>query len=640
MSKIMQSGFMIGSRGVGADHPCFIIAEIGNNHNGSLKLAKQMVDDAVAAKVDAVKFQLRNMDALYGKGRKQNKAAADLGTQYTLDLLDKFQLTTDEMVEVLDYSRKAGVIAFCTPWDVPSLEVLEEHGALLYKTASADLTNHPLLERIAATGKPMICSTGMATEEEIVAAIKLLSAKDAKFAMLHCNSTYPTPFKDVNLNYIQRLKQLTPLVGYSGHERGFHVPIAAVALGAKIVEKHLTVDRAMEGVDHRVSLLPQEFAQMVQCIRDVEAAMGSKAGARTISQGELMNRENLGKSVVMTASLKKGEAFRRDALDVVSPGQGLPPYMIERLVGKPAKRDLATGDVLFPSDLPDAAKLLPRPYKFRRPWGVPVRYHDTRRFLSMVTPEFIEFHLSYGDMVERLDKFLDKTPGVGFTVHAPELFDGDHIVDLCSLDAAYRRKSIDNMRRTVDVAIALKEYFPATKRPFIIATLGGFTTDKPLTREQRLDRYKMMTDGLRQIESPEVEILPQSTAPFPWHMGGQQYQNLFLYPEEIKWYCEEQKYRICLDISHSFLACNHLHFDVESFFNTVAPSTAHLHLGDCSGVDGEGVQIGDGVIDFKQMARIFDKHCPQASFIPEIWQGHKNDGQGFWMALEKLEGTF
>ena len=149
-----------------------------------------------------------------------------------------------------------------------------------------------------------------------------------------------------------------------------------------------------------------------------------------------------------------------------------------------------------------------------------------------------------------------------------------------------------------------------------------------------------MLASLRELETPEVEILPQSAAPFPWHMGGQQYQNLFLYPEEIKWFCAEYGYRICLDISHSYLACNHLGFDPDQFFKTVAPYTAHLHLGDSKGVDGEGLQIGEGDIDFRKMAAIFDRHCPSASFIPEIWQGHKDQGKGFWVAMERLNGVF
>ena len=165
----------------------------------------------------------------------------------------------------------------CTPWDLESLAKLEEYGMEAYKVASADLTNHKLLGALVETGKPLICSTGMSTEHEINKAINFLLSHSANFVLMHCNSTYPTPFKDVNLAYISRLRDLSArCVGYSGHERGISIAIAAVALGAKIIEKHFTIDRSMEGNDHKVSLLPDEFKMMVAEIRNVEASLGKK----------------------------------------------------------------------------------------------------------------------------------------------------------------------------------------------------------------------------------------------------------------------------------------------------------------------------------------------------------------------------
>jgi N-acetylneuraminate synthase len=630
--------FTVDQRTVGPGQPAFLIAEIGNNHQGDPELAKRLVDLALEAGADAVKFQLRDMEAVYGKGFSDKHASADLGAQYTLDLLAKNQLTNDQLFAVMDYAEKRGILAFCTPWDEKSLEALERWGARLYKVASADLTNHALLRRIAETGKPMICSTGMATEEEITAAAILLSGLGAKFALLHCNSTYPAPFKDVNLRYMDRLHRFCPIVGYSGHERGFHVPIAAVARGATIVEKHFTIDRGLEGVDHKVSLLPDEFRRMVQQIREVEAALGEDSGTRRLSQGEMMNRENLAKSLVMKTALKKGERFTAAMVEAVSPGTGLPPYMLDRLVGQPAKRDLAAGDVLFRTDLPEASAVEPGTYRFSRPWGVPIRYHDAELFRSIAKPDFFEFHLSYGDMEVDPAKYLTGDyRNLDYTVHAPELFANDHLLDLVSRDPAYRAQSIENMRRTVAITNALKRFFPKTQRPFIVATLGGFTTDRPLSAAERKPLYAEMRETLLRVEDEGVEILPQSTAPFPWHMGGQQYQNLFLYPDETAEFCEKHRYRICLDVSHSYLACNHLRIDPKEYFEIVAPYTAHIHVGDSRGVDGEGMQIGDGEIDFRMLADVFRRRCPNAWFIPEIWQGHKNRGEGFWIALERLE---
>jgi len=621
----------------GEGRPCLIIAEIGNNHNGSLALAKRLVDEAVAAGADAVKFQIRDLDSLYGDTHKGGRAQADLGAQYTLDLLSRFQLSKGEMREILSYAKKKNVLSFCTPWDIPSVAFLESCNVDLYKIASADLTNHPLLECVAATGKPLICSTGMATDEEITQAANLLHAKECKFALLHCNSTYPAPFKDINLLYMLKLKKFQSIVGYSGHERGIHIPVAAVALGAQLIEKHFTLDKNMEGVDHRVSLLPDEFKQMVQQIRELESALGNQEGPRKISQGELMNRENLGKSIVAHRAISKGEVFTESMLTVVSPGTGLPPYMLQKLLGEKAKRNLEKGEVLFPSDLPESTIVKPGTYSFSRPWGIPVRHHDARKFLAIAKPDFIEFHLSYGDMEEDPSKFLDEVySNTGFTVHAPELFAGDHILDLCSSDPKYLKLSMANMQRVIDITRALKPRFPKTKRPMIVATVGGFTKHEPLSAAQRKELYPRILDSLNALDSAGVEVLPQSAAPFPWHMGGQQYQNLFLYPDEIAAFCSSSGYRICLDVSHSYLACNHFKINPKEFFETVAPYTAEIHIGDSAGVDGEGLQIGKGEVDFAMLGQIFKKHCPDAWFIPEIWQGHKNMGEGFWIALEKL----
>ncbi|MEW7001612.1 N-acetylneuraminate synthase family protein [Serratia ureilytica] len=251
-----EKGLTIGKHTITETSPTYIIAEIGNNHNGDIKLAKHLVDLAVDAGADCVKFQMRDLSSLYKGGNDKDKSA-DLGAQYTLDLLRKFQLSNEELIEVFDYCKEKGLTPLCTPWDLKSLEVLENYGMEGYKVASADFTNHEMLAALAATGKPLICSTGMCSEAEIKSSVDFLKSKGAEFVILHCNSTYPTPFKDVNLAYIKRLQQVTGcLVGYSGHERGISVPIAVTALGARVIEKHFTIDKSMEGNDHKVSLLP------------------------------------------------------------------------------------------------------------------------------------------------------------------------------------------------------------------------------------------------------------------------------------------------------------------------------------------------------------------------------------------------
>lgn len=616
----------------------FIIAEIGNNHNGDIVLAKRLVDLAVESGANCAKFQMRHLASMYRQGVSQQAAGEDLGSEYTLQLLERFQLTTQDLIEVFDYCKAKGIIPLCTPWDSTSLEALENYGMPAYKVASADLTNHELLEKLIQTRKPLICSTGMSSEQEIKDVIALFHQHGTQFILLHCNSTYPAPFKDINLKYISRLQELVQsgYVGYSGHERGISVAMATISLGAKVIEKHFTLDRSMEGNDHRVSLLPDEFTVMVQGIREIELAMGHRK-AREVTQGEMMNREVLGKSLISTKELKVGEIITSDSVDIRSPGKGLPPYEKSKLIGMAARRDIAIGDFFYPSDLNEKT-IHARNYSFSRPFGIPVRYHDIKDMLGRTNVDLVEFHFSYKDLDLDPADFLEPTGyDLNLIVHSPELFSGDHLMDLCAEDEVYRNRSIAELQRVIDKTRQLATYFHRATTPLIIINAGGFTLDGFMPLSERKIKYQLIAGALKTLDCKGVEIIPQTMPPYPWHFGGQRYHNLFMEAGEIAEFCEQQGMRICLDVSHSKLACNMIKGSFTKFIRQIAPYTAHLHLVDAKDVDGEGLQIGEGDIDFLELAELLKQHASTASFIPEIWQGHKNNGEGFWIALEKLE---
>jgi sialic acid synthase SpsE/sugar phosphate isomerase/epimerase len=613
----------------------FVIAEIGNNHNGSLERAKHMVAMAVDAGADCVKFQMRHLDEIY---RQQSLArlGEDLGTEYVLDLLAKFELTVDEHRKLNEYCRSLGVLYLCTPWDARSVEVLEEFGVPAFKVASADLTNMPLLDVLARTKKPLIISTGMSRESEIRFTVDFLDRRQAQYVLLHCNSTYPAPLQDINLRWMNHLKNMHDLVGYSGHERGVAVSLAAVALGACVIERHFTLDRMMEGPDHAASLEQVDFERLVKGVREIEQSLGDGLDRR-MSQGEMINRENLGKSLVAARMLAKGRVIAPGDIKIRSPGQGLSPQKYDQLVGRALSRDMEEEDFFFGSDI-GHAKTAARQYTFSRPYGVPVRYHDLMEYVERAPLDFVEFHFSYTDMELHIKNYVKESFGCGFVVHAPELFEGSHLMDLASPDEGYRSESLRQTQRIIDITRELKAYFPNTERPLIVANLGGFSMDRAIAVEERPAYYERLGKSLQRLDAIGVEIIPQTMAPFPWHFGGQRHQNLFVLPEEITMWCRQLNLRMCFDVSHSMLACNHFKRDFYSFAEEVAPYTVHLHIGDASGVNGEGLQIGEGGIDFGRLGRILKAGCPTASFIPEIWQGHKNGGEGFWIALERLEG--
>lgn len=630
----------IGRHTLGEGLPALVIGEIGNNHQGNVDLARTLVDHCVEAGVDAVKLQLRDMGALYRSGGASS-AGEDLGPQYTMNLLAKYSLSVEDMYRVFDHCAERDVDVLCTPWDVPSADALARYGIPAYKIASADLTNHDLLGHVADLGAPMIVSTGMSTEQEITAAVQVLRGHGAPFALLQTQSTYPAPFKDVNLRYMDRLAELGDcLVGYSGHERGWHVPLAAVARGASIIEKHVTVDRTLEGNDHKVSLLSDELAEMVRRIREVEESLGSDR-PRELSTGELMNRVNLAKSLVATRDLRPGDVVTAADVDVKSPGRGLQPDRREALLGVTLHRDVAAGDFFYPGDLAGRPRSRGE-YRFRRPWGLPVRFHDFRSLLEVSDPDFLEFHQSAKDMDLDPAAFFtagEKVDGF-FTVHAPDLYPGDFLIDLASPDEAIWERSVHEVQRVVDLSRDLREHFSSEREPIVIVTMGGFLPDRHLRPEERWPLYERVARGLERIDEEGVRLTAQTLPPFPWLMGGQQYHNLFMEPEDTVRFCEEHGRRLTFDVSHSKLAATFFQRPFSEYVEAMGPYTEHLHIVDSIGVDGEGVQVGEGEVDFQDLAERMDRLAPDAPFIPEIWMGHVNTGEGFFTALDRLREWF
>jgi N-acetylneuraminate synthase len=632
----------IGRHLVGPDSQALLISEIGINHQGSVDFAKELVDLSAEAGADVVKFQLRDMQALYRQS-SGGSGGEDLGPQYTLDLLAKFNLSPDQLFEIFDHARAIGVEPMCTPWDPPSVDRLAEYGVSGIKVASADMTNHSLLRHMASKNIPMVVSTGMATETEIRETVDLLRGTGAAYSLLHCQSTYPAPYKDVNLRYLQRLADIGQCpVGYSGHERGIHVPIAAVSLGAKVIEKHFTTDRGLEGNDHKVSLLPGEFAEMVQRIREVEESLGSTA-PRAVSTGEMMNRVNLAKSLIAARRIEVGETITPDAVDIKSPGRGLQPNALERLLGRTARRALDEGDFFYATDLGEGVAH-GRGYTFRRPWGLPVRYHDYRALMADSNPDFLEFHFSYKDLDIDPDTVFDgpvgRGTGLAFACHSPDLFAGDFLLNLASPDDEHWERSIAELQRVVDLTRSMRRWFSGDADPVVIASLGGFTKEAHLRPEHLPALYERVAEGLKRVDDAGVRLCAQTLPPFPWYLGGQLFCNLFVHPRDTADFARTYDRRLTLDVSHSKLAANYAGMAFSDAMDLLGPHTEHLHLVDAVGVDGEGVQVGEGEIDWPVLAAQLDRLAPAAGFIPEVWQGHVNNGEGFWTALERLEQWF
>ncbi len=329
----------------------FVIAEAGVNHNGQLELAKQLVDVAVEAGADAVKFQTFIPDEVVST--RAPKAVYQLQTtgpeESQLEMIRKLTLPFEAFQELKEYCQQRGVLFLSTPFDIPSARFLYRELQLpIIKIPSGEITNYPMLREIGSYGVKVILSTGMADLGEIEDALDVLMVNGTKredITVLHCNTEYPTPMEDVNLRAMVTIRNAFQVaVGYSDHTEGIEVPIAAVALGATVIEKHFTLDRTLPGPDHKASLEPTELRAMITAIRNIEKALGS--GIKKPSTSEQRNIPVVRKSIVARRSIQAGEVLSEENLTTKRPGTGISPMRWEEIIGKPAPRDFAPDELI------------------------------------------------------------------------------------------------------------------------------------------------------------------------------------------------------------------------------------------------------------------------------------------------------
>lgn len=331
-----------------------IIAEAGVNHNGDIEQAKKLILAAAEAKADFVKFQSFKTEKLVSQTAKladyQKENSPSEISQFKM--LKRLELSLDDHKILQSYAKVNGIEFLSTGFDEDSVDLLDELDIPVFKVPSGELTNKPLLEHIGNKGKPVILSTGMANLEEINEAYELLGQfiPANKISILHCNTAYPTPLNEVNLNVLETLRSnFNAQIGYSDHTLGINIPIAAVALGATIIEKHFTLDRNLEGPDHKASLTPDELKLMVQGIREIEKAMGSKE--KTPTQSELKNVIPARRSIHIAKDIPKGTILSRNDLIMLRPGDGISPMRLEEFIGKKTIRDLTVNTKLNWNDL-------------------------------------------------------------------------------------------------------------------------------------------------------------------------------------------------------------------------------------------------------------------------------------------------
>lgn len=607
----------------------YIVSEIGINHNGSLDVAIELIESSAAAGADAVKFQKRDLKEIYAKKILDNPNSAEWNFDYLIPLLKEFELTRQDYRKIKKKCDSLGLDLIITPFDKKSAEFANELGISAFKISSADMTNYELIEKCASFSLPIIISTGMWSEDDIRRCAEHYDSVGFDYTLLLANSTYPTPYESINLGFLDTLKEIHASVGYSGHERGTFIPVAAVAKGATVIEKHITFDRKSIGPDHKASMYPAEFKDMVENIRNLERAMGS---TKEVNQAETLAKEAFAKSAIATVDMKSGQSFSLENIVYKSPGKGIFQHEIDEFLGRQLKRDIKEGEYISKKDFEEIIPIkewkVPR---FSKNWGVKCRFHDYGEY-EVVNSPVVEFHCSDTDL--DVD-FRGKSKHSQLIIHAPEIVDRE-LVDLCSDDENVVKNSIEVLQKTIDKTLKIAKQFP-TAKPKIVMHLGGMSLEhvvgenpNELMIERSIDNFKKLN-----FDPSDVDILPENLPPRPWYLGGQWFQYGFMPASDMIKFCEYFDLGMTFDLCHAGLYCNHSGKNLNDYSKEVLPYVRHMHISDASGIDGEGVPIGAGNIKFEE---IFNTLNPgDFSWVTEIWSGHLYQGSGAYKSMHQLK---
>lgn len=613
------------------DYSTYIVAEIGINHNGSLDTALALMKAAKEAGVDAVKFQKRDLVSIYSQEVLDDANSSEWNFEYLIPLLKEVELSDEAYRIIREQCDALELDLLITPFDAKSADFVHRLGVSAYKIASADMTNIPLLKQCSQYGIPLFISTGMWSDEDIAKCAEIYKIDHLKYAFLLAQSTYPAPYETLNLDYINRLKEFTPVVGYSGHERGTFIPVAAAAMGCRIIEKHITFDKNAQGPDHKASMLPEEWKEMVYHLRMLEKARGN---IKRVNQAEIQNKEAFAKSAVPIRDLPAGHVLIKPDIAYKSPGKGIFPHEIHDYIGKVLKKAVHKDHYIDQTDFEETIEISEwEPFEFAKEWGIKCRFHDYDEYKTLNSP-CIEFHCSQTD----LDiPFFPERSASALIVHAPEIFDRQ-LVDICSDDAQIVARSLDILQRAIDKTLELAPAFP-TKKPKLVMHLGGMylnlreLADTKLLTQKAIENFKKL-----QYDPDQIDILPENLPPRPWYLGGEWFQHGFMLAEDMTMFCEHFHLGMTYDICHASLYCNEFGIDLAEYTKQIMPIVRHVHISDAYGNNGEGVQIGEGSIHFEPVMEAMKPY--RFSWVPEIWSGHLHHGAGTYKCMRILSAKY
>jgi N-acetylneuraminate synthase len=597
----------IGCVGFGKKVTRLVIAEIGINHDGDATVAKKLIDSAAAAGCQAIKFQYRNSSRIYSSGYKE------IGDEIISFELQKSKLEIFQIIELAMHARNLNLLVGISCFTKMDYDDISTHIKAFdfFKVPSVELLNFELIDAMLATGKQTYLSLGAHSEYEIVRSLTRISSIP-NWTPMHCISNYPTAAHNAQLGYITYLRnRWNRPVGYSSHDTAWELCVAALTLGADVIERHITYSSQAEGLDHSTSSTGQEFSNLCQIALEIDTSLLGN-GPKFPNQGEKLNRQNLGRSYFAKRDLNIGDTLHLEDFEYRSPQIGLNFDEADSKQGSSLIIPIRAGAPLTKASLLDSNSHLSDETiqianNFRL--SLPVRLHDYKKIGQAIPINNFEFHLSFEEIQKEID-ISDFDNCHSFSVHVPDYLDSKTLFDPFSKTDTIRNHSRRSLRKVIRFASEIGMY--TGKNVPIVSSFTGMDLEKP-------DFYANLAELIEEFKEPLVELTAQWLPPYAWYFGGSvklRHLNSMLDLEFI------EKYRIPLtmDSSHLFMCGQVPQNDIAEIWIRSLPYIKHLHLSDSKGLDGEGLQIGEGD---KVNQEFFPKMLEVGSAkVLEIWQGH------------------
>lgn len=599
----------------------WVVAEIGINHDGDVNKAQRLIQSSKDAGCAGIKFQYRNIKNAYAGNPKE------IGDEIVSTQVERTYLNAAQILGLRDFAHSIGLkagISFFTVEDLRDFESLDT-AFDFYKVPSVELLNKNLISKLLETNKDVLISVGMHTEAEIELAFDSIS-KYSNWIPMHCVSNYPLADHNATIGYITYLqKKWNRKVGYSSHDENWENNLIALTLGATLIERHITEDKSAEGLDHSSSSNFEEFVKLCKYAKEFEL-ISAGDGPRIPNQGELINKQNLGRSFYATREIQAKEKLSLADFDYKSPQTGLSISDFEQYVGKPFVHGMSTGEVLTKHhvnyNIIQVSKAAMRTSELLKV-SVPVRLSDYNSIKRKISVKSYEFHLSYKEVESNLSSFqVEETDR--FSLHLPDYINSTTLIDPFSKDHKIKLAS----RECIAKVISFSERLAAETnfRVPIVMSLAGIGMSRD-------EFYPEINKLLKEFSSLSSTLTLQWLPPFAWYFGGSIKLNIMNSTEDVKW-INKFKIPVTLDVSHLFLCQAAFGLRPMEVIESIQKNVVHWHISDASGLDGEGLPIGAGSPENTEVIRsILEK---EGLKVIEVWQAHLNDYEGFKIAINKI----